>query len=107
MPPKLPDTIAACNLIKTERKAARNKQRRSYYKGITQRLSVNEGRHLSAFLKIVYDPKNDSVTVNQGLIYCLRAIFPGTNRKRTCTNEAALDALDGSRRRHRTKAGAQ
>lgn len=71
---KIPEVVAAehnrwlCNI----------RHRRSYTKSITMRLSIEVGRQVSTRLRIAYDPKMDSVSVNPSLRYCGADIFPGT-----------------------------
>jgi len=87
---ELPDEIAACNLIQSQRRQSRVRHRRSYRKSITMHLSIEEGLQLSMRLRIHYDPKTNAVVVNPALAYCSHEIFPGTNQHRTCMGGSAI-----------------
>ncbi len=89
----LPDEIAACNLIQSQRRDGRIRHSRSYRKSITTRISIEEGRQLSARLRIHHDPKTGSVVAESSLAYCKYEIFPGTNQRRTCVGGTAIKTV--------------
>lgn len=95
---KLPDEIAACNLIRRRRKASRMADRSNYHKYITRRVSVEEGRQISTQIRLTYNPRTDSIVVDSALTYYSHSIYPSTHRKLVCTNDAALDTLENCRK---------
>jgi hypothetical protein len=95
---RLPDEVAACNLIQSQRRQCRVRHKRSYRKSITKRLSIEEGQQLSTRLRIHYDPKTNSVVVNPALSYCKHEIFPGTNQHRTCIGGTVIKTVKDKKR---------
>lgn len=95
---KLPDELAACNLIHSQRIQSRTRHKRSHRKSITTRLSIEEGRQLSMRLLIHHDPKTGSVVAESSLAYYDREIFPGTNQHRTCTSGSAIATVQANKK---------
>jgi hypothetical protein len=95
---KLPDKIAACNRIRLRTKINRAASRRSYYKFITIPLSIEEGRQLSIYIKIQYDPKTNSAWTSSCLKYCRCNIYPSIHRKLVCGSKAAFDMIEKHRK---------
>jgi len=87
------DRIAACSLIESRRRHQRSLRARTYHKNLTTRVSKEEGRQVSIHLRVVYDPKNDSVSLAECVRFCNHAIFPGTQQVLTCHNQAGIDNL--------------
>jgi hypothetical protein len=94
----LPDEVAACNLIHSQRKQTRTRHKRSYRKTMTNRLSREEGLQLSERVRIYHDPKTESVVAGSCLAYCSCEIFPGTHQHRTCIGGTAIATVKATKK---------
>ena len=97
---RLPDNVAACNLIKSIRKEEREYARRNRRtKAITIPLEMVEGKQLSAFLAVSANIATGTVCI-QGcaLSFHKQRIHPETHQKRQCGTEKALKLLRDARK---------
>lgn len=95
---KLPDEVAACNMIKIQR---RNAAKRTY-KTMTCDIGQDFGGwRISAGLRIVYNPSTGHVSLSHCIRYRKHDIYQNTRKKLMCTNAHALEQLEKKRTYYR------
>lgn len=96
---KLPDEIAACNLIKRERKY----HKKFKYKCIIIPLDINDV-NISNKMTLHYNPSTEHIDISpHGIGYKTICIYPTTKQKLKCTNPHALEYLEMHRASARIK----
>ncbi len=91
---KLPDTLAACRLIKRQRKFSRLKK--------IKRISVRlEDVRVTAVTNIHYYPPTNSISFSHCLYSNRCSFYPTTNKRLKCTNQHALDMLNKKREKNK------
>ena len=91
---KLPDEVAACNMIKNARIYSKRFSKKTH----TVRIGKDvDGYIISAVLKLTFNPSTDHIALAHPLSYKTTSIYPSTNKKLVCTNSHALEQLDKRR----------
>lgn len=90
---KLPDILAACNLIKRIKKYGREHQKS---KSLLIPFIIDEFK-LYVHIGIIYNNKTHNVNCGHGIRFKKIIIYPTTNQKLKCTNKHALDYLEKER----------
>ena len=95
---KLPDEVAACNMIKQNRKVSA----RLIRKTITLHIGDDiDGLTISTVLRLAFSTSTEHVSLGHCITYRNRTISPSTNKKLVCTNAHALNQLEKTRAYHR------
>ncbi|MCK5431137.1 MAG: hypothetical protein KAJ03_00260 [Gammaproteobacteria bacterium] len=95
---KLPDEIAACNMIKQNRHVSARRIRKTITLHIGEDI---DGRIISTVLKLFFATSTEHVSLGHCLTYRNRNISPSTNKRLVCTNAHALKQLEKTRAYHR------
>ena len=92
---KLPDEIAACNIINYNRLYNRKLKR----KALSIPIKLDDKNKIRSETIVCYNPSSKGVDVSSHALVCKNIHFyPTTNLKLTCTNPHAMDMLRKARK---------